>query len=115
MLQVSQNLGYRRRGISAEEILERCLLALVNEGAKVLQEGIAASSGDIDQVWLHGYGFPAATGGPMRWADEQGAPFILARLEYLQGVLGEHWRPAGLLYSLVAGGKRFEPRGEVQA
>ena len=115
VLQVSQNLGYRRRGISAEEILERCLLALVNEGAKVLQEGIAASSSDIDRVWLHGYGFPAATGGPMRWADEQGAPFILARLEYLQGVLGEHWRPAGLLYSLVAGGKRFEPRGEVQA
>ena len=115
VLKVSNDLGYRRRGISAEEIVERCLLALVNEGAKILQEGIAASSADIDRVWLNGYGFPAATGGPMRWADDQGAAFVLARLEYLQSVLGEHWRPAALLCTLVANGKRFEQQAEVQA
>ncbi len=115
VLKVSNDLGYRRRGISAEEIVERCLLALVNEGARILQEGIAADSTDIDRVWLNGYGFPAATGGPMRWADDQGAAFILARLEYLQSVLGEHWRPAGLLYSMVAKGKRFDQLAEAQA
>jgi len=115
VLKISNDLGYRRRGISAEEIVERCLLALVNEGAKILQEGIAASSADIDRVWLNGYGFPAATGGPMRWADDQGAAFVLARLEYLQSVLGEHWRPAALLCTLVANGKRFEQQAEVQA
>ncbi|MGE8321983.1 MAG: 3-hydroxyacyl-CoA dehydrogenase NAD-binding domain-containing protein [Pseudomonas sp.] len=115
VLNISNDLGYRRRGISAEEILERCLLALVNEGAKIVQEGIASSSDDIDRVWLNGYGFPAATGGPMRWAESQGAAFILARLEYLQGVLGEHWRPAELWYPLLASGKRFDQREAAQA
>lgn len=59
VLKVSQGLGYRRREIDAREILDRCLLALVNEGAKILEEGIAASSHDIDQVWLNGYGLAA--------------------------------------------------------
>lgn len=104
---VSIGLGYRRRAITAEEILERCLLALVNEGAKILDEGIAASSHDIDQVWLNGYGFPAETGGPMHWADEQGSSQILARLETLRELFGEHWRPAGLIYQLMASKKRF--------
>ncbi|KJZ64593.1 3-hydroxyacyl-CoA dehydrogenase [Pseudomonas fluorescens] len=107
VLKVSQGLGYRRREIDAQEILVRCLLALVNEGAKILEEGIAASSHDIDQVWLNGYGFPAETGGPMHWADEQGMNPVLARLEHLQGVLGEHWRPAALIHQLMANGKRF--------
>lgn len=107
VLKVSQGQGYRRREIDAREILDRCLLALVNEGAKILEEGIAGSSHDIDQVWLNGYGFPAVTGGPMCWADERGLNEVLARLEHLQGVLGEHWRPAGLIHTLVAACKRF--------
>lgn len=107
VLRVSMGLGYRRREITAEEILERCLLALVNEGAKILEEGIAASSNDIDQVWLNGYGFPAETGGPMHWADEQGLAKILARLERLHGLFGEHWRPAGLINQLMVRKKRF--------
>lgn len=107
VLKVSQGLGYRRRKIDEQEIFDRCLLALVNEGAKILEEGIAASSHDIDQVWLNGYGFPAETGGPMHWADEQGMNPVLARLEHLQGVFGEHWRPAGLIHQLKANGKRF--------
>ena len=107
VLEISQGLGYRRRDIETQEILDRCLLALVNEGAKILEEGIADSSQDIDQVWLNGYGFPADTGGPMQWADEQGGPSVMARLEHLQGALGEHWRPARLIRQLAADGKRF--------
>lgn len=115
VLEVSQGLGYRRREIDSQEILDRCLLALVNEGAKILDEGIAASSVDIDQVWLNGYGFPADTGGPMHWADEQGMDAVLARLEHLQGVFGEHWRPAGLIQQLVANGKLLADVEEVRA
>jgi 3-hydroxyacyl-CoA dehydrogenase len=107
VLEISQGLCYRRRDIEAQEILDRCLLALVNEGAKILEEGIADSSHAIDQVWLNGYGFPTDTGGPMHWADEQGGQSVMARLEYLQGVLGDHWRPAKLIRQLAANGKRF--------
>ena len=64
VLQVSEQLGFERRGIGQEEILERCLLALVNEGAKILEEGIAASSADIDTVYLNGYGFPPTRAAP---------------------------------------------------
>src|SRR5690606_2127368 len=67
-VEASERLGYRRCEIGAEEILERCLLALVNEGAKILQEGIASSSHDIGLVYRNGYGFPADKGGPMAWA-----------------------------------------------
>jgi len=112
VLKVSQGLGYRRREIDAREILDRCLLALVNEGAKILEEGIAASSHDIDQVWLNGYGFPIETGGPMSWADEQGMNSLLTRLERLQGLFGEHWHPARLIPRLMANGKRFADVGE---
>ncbi len=104
---VSAGLGHRRRLISAPEIVERSLLALVNEGAKILEENIAANSHDIDRVYLNGYGFPAAVGGPMRWADSQGLASIQERLERLQRMLGEHWRPASLIARLVAAGKDF--------
>lgn len=102
--QVSLELGYRRRVIAPEEIVERCLLALVNEGAKILEEGIAACCADIDRVWLNGYGFPAQVGGPMNWAQGQGVEQIFARLERLCGMFGEHWRPAPLLQRWVAEG-----------
>lgn len=107
VLEISHGLGYRRREISKQEILERCLLALINEGAKILEEKIAANSHDIDQVWLNGYGFPKDTGGPMRWADAQGLPLIAARLEHLQSLFGECWRPAALIRQLIADGRHF--------
>ncbi|BBP86076.1 3-hydroxyacyl-CoA dehydrogenase [Pseudomonas sp. Pc102] len=107
VLQVSEQLGFERRGIGQEEILERCLLALVNEGAKILEEGIAASSADIDTVYLNGYGFPADKGGPMSWADGQGLELIRERLEYLAGRHGLHWQPAALIQRLAAEGRRF--------
>jgi 3-hydroxyacyl-CoA dehydrogenase len=107
VLQVSEQLGFARRDIGPEEILERCLLALVNEGAKILEEGIAATSHDIDLVYLNGYGFPADKGGPMAWADSQGAAQLLASLQQLQQRFGQHWRPAKLIEQLAANGQGF--------
>ncbi|MFV3331434.1 3-hydroxyacyl-CoA dehydrogenase NAD-binding domain-containing protein [Pseudomonas sp. NY15437] len=103
----SERLGYRRRDIGAEEILERCLLALVNEGAKILDEGIASTSADIDTVYLNGYGFPKDKSGPMAWADAQGLQSVLARLRDLAGEHGAHWQPAALVERLAAAGGRF--------
>ncbi|BAN51140.1 3-hydroxyacyl-CoA dehydrogenase [Metapseudomonas resinovorans] len=105
--EVSEQLGFRRRDVGPEEILERCLLALVNEGAKILEEGIAASSADIDTVYLNGYGFPVDQGGPMAWADGQGLPAIRARLDALAELFGSHWRPAALIHRLADSGQRF--------
>ena len=105
--QVSEQLGFVRRDIDATEILERCLLALVNEGAKILEEKIAANSHDIDLVYLNGYGFPADKGGPMAWADSQGLETIEQRLKALQPLFGDHWQPAKLIEHLAASHKRF--------
>lgn len=113
VLQVAQELGFVRREIGAEEILERCLLALVNEGAKILEEGIARSSHDIDLVYLNGYGFPAERGGPMSWADTQGAADIQTRLQYLQAQFGSHWQPAELIVKLAASGQQFADIKEI--
>ena len=107
VLQVSEQLGFTRRDIDPSEILERCLLALVNEGAKILEENIAANSHDIDLVYLNGYGFPADKGGPMNWADGQGVAAIHDRLKALQAAFGEHWLPARLIEKLASSGQRF--------
>jgi 3-hydroxyacyl-CoA dehydrogenase len=103
----SEKLGFSRREVGAEEILERCLLALVNEGAKILDEGIAESARDVDLVYLNGYGFPADKGGPMAWADTQGVQHILERLQYLTETQGSHWQPSALIQRLAAEGRRF--------
>lgn len=107
VLQVSEQLGFHRRDIGPEEILERCLLALVNEGAKILEEGIAASSADIDTVYLNGYGFPAIQSGPMAWADGQRLSAIHARLDALVEGFGAHWQPATLIRHLVETDRHF--------
>ncbi|MCU1718524.1 3-hydroxyacyl-CoA dehydrogenase [Pseudomonas sp. 5P_3.1_Bac2] len=107
VLAVSEQLGLRRRAIDDSEIVERCLLALVNEGAKILEENIAANSHDIDLVYLNGYGFPASHGGPMSWADSQGPAALLQRLRSLQQDFGKHWQPASLIERLAASGQRF--------
>ena len=72
----------RRSAISDEEIVERCMLPLINEGARILDEGIAYRAGDVDVVWVNGYGFPAYKGGPMHMADVMGAHTILSRLSH---------------------------------
>jgi 3-hydroxyacyl-CoA dehydrogenase len=99
--------GVRRRQISADEIVSRCLYALVNEGAYILEEGAAARSGDIDVIYVNGYGFPAAQGGPMFWAGTIGLPKVLADIEALSRQFGDHWRPSPLLSQLAAKGGRF--------
>ncbi len=98
----------KTRAISDEEIVERLIYALVNEGAYILEEGIALRASDIDMVYLTGYGFPPYRGGPMFYADTVGLPKVLASIEkFQQGYMGEVWKPAPLLVKLAKEGKRF--------
>jgi len=100
--------GVARRAIPQEEILDRLLLPMVNEGARILEEGIAARPGDIDVVWLHGYNWPAPTGGPMHWADARGLRGIADRLaDFARRTGDESLAPAPLLARLAAEGGTF--------
>jgi len=100
--------GIRPRAIGEQEIVERCIFALVNEGARILEEGIALRAVDIDMVYLAGYGFPRRRGGPMFYADAAGLRNALAAMEkHRNGYHGECWRPAPLLAKLAAEGKTF--------
>jgi 3-hydroxyacyl-CoA dehydrogenase len=100
--------GIKTRTISDEEIVERLVYALVNEGAKILEEGIALRASDIDMVYLTGYGFPPYRGGPMFYADTVGLPKVLASIEKFQkGYMGDVWKPAPLLVKLAKEGKKF--------
>jgi 3-hydroxyacyl-CoA dehydrogenase len=102
------NLRIQRRGISQEEILERLVFPMINEGARILEEGIAARAGDIDVIWLHGYNWPAYRGGPMFYGDQRGLPYIASRLEEFAAVSGDDTLyPAPLLAHLAASGKGF--------
>lgn len=103
----SERLDFQRREIGDEEIRERCLLALVNEGAKILEEGIAQRASDIDVIYLNGYGFPAFRGGPMFYADSVGLDRVLARVKELHERCGDWWKPAPLLEKLAAEGRTF--------
>jgi 3-hydroxyacyl-CoA dehydrogenase len=106
--QVAKENGIERRAVSKEEILDRCMYALINEGAKLLEEGIALRSVDIDIVYINGYGFPAWRGGPMFYADTLGIPKVLARIEEFEKQHGpDLWTPAPLLQKLAAEGKTF--------
>ena len=101
--------GIERCEISSEEIVERCVYALVNEGARVLEDGIALRAVDIDITYIYGYGFPAWRGGPMFYADTVGLPKVLARIEEFKKKHGKDlWEPAALLRQLVADGKTFK-------
>lgn len=108
IVQHSQDLGVERRKISDKEIVERLVYALVNEGARILEEGIALRASDIDMVYLTGYGFPLFRGGPMFYADTVGLPNVLDAIAgYAQGRHGEAWTPAPLLVKLAGEGKGF--------
>ncbi len=99
--------GIPRRAFEPREIRERTLFALVNEGARLLEEGIALRPGDIDITYIHGYGFPAFRGGPMHWASAFGLQKVLDGLERFYDELGPHWKPAPLLAELARQGKGF--------
>ena len=101
-------LGLKRRAVSDEEILERMMYPMINEGAKILAEGIAARPSDIDVVWLYGYGWPIYRGGPMYWADSVGLKHIAERLAfYAKETNDPSLEPAPLLKKLADEGKTF--------
>ena len=101
--------GITPRKISDEEIVERCIFALVNEGARILEEGIAARASDIDLVYLNGYGFPLHRGGPMLYADTVGLPQVVRSLRRFAAEPGADasWQPAPLLVRLAEEGRSF--------
>jgi 3-hydroxyacyl-CoA dehydrogenase len=100
--------GRPQRKISDEEILERCVYAQINEGAKILEEGIAIRPSDIDIVWINGYGWPAYRGGPMFYADTVGLKTVVAKLKEYGPVMGADFAISPLLEKLAAEGKRFQ-------
>jgi 3-hydroxyacyl-CoA dehydrogenase len=106
---LAAELGIQRRQISDQEIHDRCLFMLINEGIQILDEGIALRAGDIDLVWTCGYGFPTWLGGPLHYAEQLGLDRVLAGLQQYRaqlGAYGELWfKPAALLEQLVAAGK----------
>jgi 3-hydroxyacyl-CoA dehydrogenase len=104
--------GIAQRQISAGEITDRCLYALVNEGARILEEGYALRASDIDIIYLNGYGFPAHRGGPMWYADTVGLKQVCDRVSEFHRQHGEIWRPAPLLKRLADEGKRFADFGK---
>jgi 3-hydroxyacyl-CoA dehydrogenase len=105
---VSADLGYTRRDFFDDEILKRCMYPLINIGAKLLEEGHALRAGDIDTVYVNGYGFPTFVGGPMWFADTQGLENVLADMErFFEETGDEVWKPSGLLKKLVSEGKNF--------
>jgi 3-hydroxyacyl-CoA dehydrogenase len=107
----SKERGFTRRPISDQEILERSVYSMINEGARILEEGIVARPHEIDIVWVYGYGFPAYRGGPMFYADEIGLKTVYdALLKYQRQVGEEYWKPAPLLERLARTGQGFYPR-----
>ncbi|MDB2534217.1 3-hydroxyacyl-CoA dehydrogenase NAD-binding domain-containing protein [Porticoccaceae bacterium] len=95
--------------ISDEEILDRCLLPMINEGAKILEEGIAVRASDIDVTYVYGYGWPVYRGGPMHYANSMGLDKVLAKIRYYHESTGDDfWAPSPLLVSLAEQGKRFK-------
>ena len=105
---VSTQLGIAKRNISDQEIVERCIYSLVNEGARVLEDGIAQRPSDIDVVYVFGYAFPVAKGGPMFYADQVGLDTVFARVcEFEQQADDGTWEPAPLLRDLAEAGKSF--------
>ena len=99
----AQRLGVPQRTITDREIVERCIYALVNEGARILEEGIASSADDIDVIWANGYGFPRTRGGPMFYADTVGLPNVLESVRKYEREQGaRYWTPAPLLDDLAS-------------
>ncbi len=107
VLKASADKGIARRDIDGEEIIKRCIYALVNVGAQILDEGIASRAADIDVIYHYGYGFPRYRGGPMFYADSVGLDNVLEDIKKFHAKYGDEWKPAPLIESLVAEGKSF--------
>jgi 3-hydroxyacyl-CoA dehydrogenase len=111
ILDFAAKKGINRRAISDEEILERCIYPMINEGAKILDEGKAQRASDIDIVWINGYGWPVYRGGPMFYADLIGPGKVLTKLKEFEATMGDDFKPAPLLERIVADGKRLSEVG----
>ena len=107
ILKKSHETGHERRSISDQEIIERLVYPMINEGAKILDEGIAQRASDIDVVWINGYGWPVYRGGPMFYADTIGVDVVLARLREFQERFGDDFEPAASLERVAASGEGF--------
>jgi 3-hydroxyacyl-CoA dehydrogenase len=103
----AKQAGIARRPISNEEIVERCIYAMINEGARILAEGFAQRAADIDAIYITGYGFPSYRGGPMWYADTIGLQKIYQRILEFHRQHGEYWTPAPLLERLARDGQTF--------
>ena len=102
------NAGITPREISDEEIMVRTFYTMVNEGAKILEEGIAQRASDIDVVWNYGYGWPRHKGGPMFWADQIGLGTVVAGLRRYEATLGDGFSLSSLLLDCAAKGKKLD-------
>ena len=100
--------GVNGRSFTEEEILERCIFPMINEGAKILQEGKASRASDIDIVWINGYGWPVYRGGPMFYGDTVGLKRVVESLTKLAAEMGDEWAPCDLLVKTAAEGKRLQ-------
>ena len=107
IVQTASQAGIEQRQIANNEILDRCILAMVNEGARILEEGRASRANDIDIIYLSGYGFPAYRGGPMWYADSLGLEHVYRRILEFEKQHGELWAPAPLLARLASEGRTF--------
>ena len=107
VLDFATKQGVNRRAIGDQEILERCIYPMINEGAKILEEGKAQRASDIDIVWINGYGWPVYRGGPMFYGDTVGLDKVLAAMKRFEATMGEAFKPSALLERLVAEGKGF--------
>ncbi|MCA0319804.1 MAG: enoyl-CoA hydratase/isomerase family protein [Proteobacteria bacterium] len=108
ILDLAAKKGINRRQISDEEILQRCIYPMINEGAKILEEGKAIRASDIDTVWINGYGWPVYRGGPMFYGDTVGLPEVLKVMQEFEGRHGADFKPSALLEKLAAEGKGFK-------
>jgi 3-hydroxyacyl-CoA dehydrogenase len=107
--------GIERRQITDQEIIERCVYIMINEGARILEEGHASRASDIDAIYFSGYGFPAYRGGPMWYADTVGLKKVYDRIEEFHKKHGELWEPAPLLKRLALEGKTFASLDEANS
>ena len=107
VLDWSKEKGIERREISDEEILQRLIFPMINEGAKILEEGKALRASDIDMVWITGYGWPVYRGGPMFYADTIGAKTVLAKMEEWERTIGPEFKPSELLRRKAEAGEQF--------
>ncbi len=107
ILEFAAKKGINRRAIPDDEILERCIYPMINEGAKILEEGKAIRASDIDIVWMNGYGWPVYRGGPMFFGDTIGLEKVLTKMKQFEGQMGAEFKPSKLLEKLAGEGKRF--------